>query len=301
MRDKVMSATGWLLAPDTDPVARHQAAGLAALRILLGLMWLYNIAWKRPPGFGEDSGSGLYKFTSYAVEHPVFPPYSWVAEHVILPNIEIFGWLVLVTETALAVMLLSGVLIRAAAALGIAQSLAIGLSVAYAPEEWPWSYWLMMGAHLALLVGSSGRTFAVDARRAGVTSGVVHQRVWGVVALLVGLYSLIASAGDPLAGRGPGLRSSDLSMSLGNYNLLGAVVVVLVGVGLILASRGSRAAGLAAAGLAVAAGLLLTVQIGFFTPLLGGNATSVALLLTLAVIAFPTRSVHAGAGSAARS
>lgn len=298
MRDKLMAATGWLLAPDTDPVARHQAVGLAALRILLGLMWLYNVAWKRPPGFGEDSGSGLYKFTSYAVEYPVFPPYSWVAEHVILPYIEIFGWLVLATETALAVMLLSGVLMRAAAALGISQSLAIGLSVAYAPEEWPWSYMLMIGAHLALLVASSGRVFSVDSRRSGVSSGVVQQRVWGVLALVVAFYSLVASAGDPLAGKGPGLGFSGLSISLGNYNLLGAVVVGLVGIGLLLASRGIRVAGLGATALAVLAAVLLTAQIGFSTPVLGGNATSVGLLLTLAVIAFPTRTSHAKETSA---
>jgi hypothetical protein len=35
--------------------------------VLLGLLWLYNVSWKRPPDFGQDAGNGLYKFTSYDV------------------------------------------------------------------------------------------------------------------------------------------------------------------------------------------------------------------------------------------
>ncbi len=118
MRESLRALTGWTLAPDTDSVPRHQAVGLAFLRITVGLMWLYNVAWKVPADFGRDSGNGLYKFTGFAVEHPVLPPYSWVVEHLILPNISAFGWLVLVAETALAVLLISGTYVRAAALLG---------------------------------------------------------------------------------------------------------------------------------------------------------------------------------------
>ena len=196
---------------------------------------------------------------------------------------------VLAAETALAVLLLSGTYVRAAALLGIAQSVAIALSVAYAPEEWPWSYWLMIAAHVALVVGSSGRTFSVDAVRARVAPLARLQRAWGVLAVVVGLYSVVASFGDPLAARGPGLRSTDPSLSLGVYNLLGGLVVLLVGVGLLLAARGVRVAAPAAAGLALAAALLLRVQIGFTDPWLGGNATSVAVLLILAVVALADR------------
>lgn len=289
MPDKLRSLVGWVLAPDADEVPRRQAVGLAFLRVTVGLMWLYNVAWKVPADFGRDSGNGLYKFTSFAVEHPVLPPYSWLVENLILPNISAFGWLVLAAETALAVLLLSGTYVRAAALLGIAQSVAIALSVAYAPEEWPWSYWLMIAAHVALVVGSSGRTFSVDAVRARVASLVRLQRAWGVLAVVVGLYSVVASFDDPLAARGPGLRSTDPSLSLGVYNLLGGLVVLLVGVGLLLAARGVRVAAPAAAGLALAAALLLRVQIGFTDPWLGGNATSVAVLLVLTVVALADR------------
>lgn len=285
MRDRLMFLTRWVSAPDADDVSRHQASGMAALRILLGLLWLYNVAWKVPPDFGKDAGRGLYKFTAFAVEHPVFPPYSWIVENAVLPHIGPFGWMVLAAETALAVTLLSGTYVRAAALLGMAQSLAIGLSVAYAPEEWPWAYWLMIGAHLALLVGSSGRALSVDAVRAGVGSRALLLQVWGGLAVVAGLFSVVTSFGDPLAARGPALSSTDISVSLGAYNLLGGLVLALVGVSLLVAASGNRMVALAGAGLAVASAILLTVQRGFLDPWLGGTATSTALFLTLAVVA----------------
>lgn len=289
MRLNPRGTVSWLLAPADDDHPGGHAAAATFLRVLLGLMWLYNVAWKRPPGFGEASDSGLYHFTAYAVEYPVLPPFSWVVENLVLPNIAVFGWGVLVVETALAVLLLTGAWVRLAAVTGVVQSLAIGLSVAYAPNEWPWSYWLMIGAHVLLLFSVAGRFFAVDGVRSGAASGRTLATVWGVIANLVGAYSLLGSFGDPLAARGPGLRSSDLSMSLGNYNLLGAVVLLVVGLLLLVSSRtAGRGLGLGAAVLAVLAAVSLHAQIGFSDPLLGGNATAAAIFFSLALVALAT-------------
>ncbi len=71
---------GWALDPTPDDNARSRSIAFAVLRILLGLMWLYNVAWKRAPDFGEDAGNGLFKFTSYAVEYPVLAPYAWLTD-----------------------------------------------------------------------------------------------------------------------------------------------------------------------------------------------------------------------------
>jgi hypothetical protein len=297
LRTDLRRTVGWLLAPATEEVPRHQAVGAAALRILVGLMWLYNVSWKRAPDFGQDSGSGLYKFTSYAVSDPVFPPYSWVVEHLVLPAFTPFGWLVLVAETALAVLLLTGAHVRVAAALGVAQSLAIALSVAFAPHEWPWSYWLMIGAHGLLLVSSAGRVLAVDGVRAGLSPGARLGLVWGVLAGFVGLVSVVLSLGDPLASSGPGLHSTALSVSLGRYNLVGGLVLAVIGVLLVLAARGGeRRLAQAAAALAALAGLLLYAQLGFTDPVLGGTTTSAAFFLAVAVVAAVTaRSARAPA------
>ncbi len=285
MRDPKALLT-WLLAPATDEVPRTHAVGVTILRITIGLLWLYNVAWKRAPNFGEEAGNGLYSFTRLAVEHPVFPPYSWVVEHLVLPVFQPFGWGVLLAETALAVLLLTGTYVRLAALIGVAQSVAIGLSVAYAPGEWPWAYWMMIAAHIVLLLSSSGRLLAVDAVRAGIGSPRTLGRVWGVLSFLVGLFGVVASFGEPLAARGAALGSSDPSVSLGRYNLLGGLVLLAVGVLLLLASRGAaRIFATVAAGLAVVAGFSLHAQLGFTDPLLGGNPTSAAFLFSVAVVA----------------
>jgi len=283
---RLVSGVHWLFAPACDQVPRGQAVAAAALRVLLGLLWLYNVSWKRPPDFGQDAGNGLYKFTSYAVSHPVFPPYSWLVENVVLKAFTPFGWLVLIAETTLAVLLLTGSWVRLAAAIGVAQSVAIGLSVAYAPNEWPWSYWLMIGAHALILFSSAGRVLAVDGVRAGLPIRRTLGLVWGVLTVLAGAYSVLGSLGDPLAPRGPTLGSSDLSISLGAYNLIGGLVLVVAGALLVLASRGGpRKGAQAAAVLSAVAGLSLHAQLGFTDPLLGGTATSAAFFFAVAVVA----------------
>jgi len=104
-----------------------------------------------------------------------------------------------------------------------------------------------------------------------------------VLTVLVGAHSVLGSFGDPLAPRGPTLGSSDLSISLGAYNLIGGLVLVVAGALLLLASRGRpRRVAQAAAVLAAVAGLSLHAQLGFTHPLLGGTATSAAYFLSVA-------------------
>jgi len=92
----------------------------------------------------------------------VLAPYAWLVEHVILPNFTFFAWGVLMVESALGVFLLLGLAARFWAVVGIAQSLAITLSVLNAPHEWEWSYYLMILAHVAILGTAAGRSFGLD-------------------------------------------------------------------------------------------------------------------------------------------
>lgn len=132
------------------------------LRVTLGLLWLVNAGWKRPPDFGEAQGRGLYAFTADAVEHEVFAPYAWVVREMVLPNFRFFGWLVLLTEAALGAFLLIGLTTRLWAVIGLAQSVAITLSVLNTPGEWEWAYYLMMAAHLGVFALAAGRTGGLD-------------------------------------------------------------------------------------------------------------------------------------------
>jgi uncharacterized membrane protein YphA (DoxX/SURF4 family) len=296
----VRTSLAMLLRPAVDAgMPRPSSAALTGLRILVGLLWLYNVAWKQPPDFGEDSGSGVYGFSRDAVEYPVFPPYSWVVENLVLPNFTAFGWMVLAVETLLAVLLLTGTLVRLAALVGIGQSLAIGLSVAETPGEWPWSYWMMVGIHVVLLLTASGRAVAVDAVRAEAAEGrggPAARRLlltWGLVVALTGIVALLLSVGeDPLASAGAQLGGPDLSVSAGSYNLGGALVLLgVAGLMLLAVALGRRELALAAAVGSGLAAVSLYAQLSRTDVWLGGSNTSAAFFLCATVVSGATASL----------
>lgn len=153
------ASIGRIEALDTGPAAR---ALIAATRVAIAMMWIQNLNWKIPPDFGRDRHADLYVFVQDAVGHPVFAPYSWLVEHAVLPHFTAFGYLTLLTEFGLGVFLLVGLLTRLWAVIGIAQVLAIALSVLNTPGEWHWSYFLMLAGHVALLATAAGRAGGLD-------------------------------------------------------------------------------------------------------------------------------------------
>lgn len=284
----IRSVARWLVGPAVEPVSAGQGVAMTFVRLLVGVMWLYNVAWKVPPSFGESDKGGLFAFTSYAVSNPVFPPYSWVVEHLVLPHFVPFGWGVVVAETVLAVLLLSGSYIRVAAAVGVVQAGAIGLSVARAPGEWPWSYILMAAVHLLILFGGAGRYLAVDAVRARLARGVGLGRFWGGLSTLMGLTAIaISSFGAPFGPSGVNLQLPGLEFGLGTYNVGAGIALLVAGVALLAWSFGVSRRWLlgAAAAITVLAALVTRVQIGFSPPVLGADGTSVAFFFTMAVVA----------------
>lgn len=130
---------------------------VAVVRVGLGFLWLGGASWKTPPEF-----SGLREWTGYAVQYPVFGPYSWLVEHVVLPNFLIFAWGVLLVEALLGGFLLVGLGTRFWALVGMAQTMAITLSALRAPHEWPWSFFLMFMAHFAVFAAAAGRCGGLD-------------------------------------------------------------------------------------------------------------------------------------------
>jgi thiosulfate dehydrogenase [quinone] large subunit len=136
------------------PIARRT---FAVLRIGVGVMWLSNLGWKIPTSF-----QSLRFFTQSGVTHPVLAPYAWLLKHLILPNFTFFAWSVLFVESLLAASLLLGIFTRFFGVIGAIQAAAIGLSVALSPGEWPWSYYLMIIANIALVASAAGRVWGLD-------------------------------------------------------------------------------------------------------------------------------------------
>jgi hypothetical protein len=283
-RNRLIAAVS---SPASPPGTSGQIA-LACLRLLAGLIWLYNVVWKVPPDFGERTRGGLYHFTHLAIDHPVFKPFSWVVEHVVLPNFTAFGWAVLVIESALAVLLLTGTAVRLAALLGIAQSIAIGLSVAEAPGEWPWAYAMMIGIHAALLFAPSASYAAVDAVRGATTSAAarpIARRLlggWGIVLGLIGLVAVWRGHGS---GRAANVGVAALEFSLGDYNLRGALLLLVIASAMLAAAiLGWRVLALAAAVVAIVAAISIYVQFGRTGVWLGGTLTTAAVFACGGVI-----------------
>jgi thiosulfate dehydrogenase [quinone] large subunit len=133
------------------------------VRVATAMIWIQNVSWKIPPDFGRATNSGLYYWTRFAVDNPVFPPYAAFVRSVVLPNLTVFGWITVLIEAGLGAFLLIGLATRLWAVIGLAQTVAIMLSVLNAPHEWHWSYYLMLLAHLALFATAAGRSFGVDA------------------------------------------------------------------------------------------------------------------------------------------
>lgn len=145
----------------TEPAgvqARLTRGCLALVRVGVALMWIQNVSWKVP----ADDFKALRHFTQLAVDEPVWEPFAWLVENVVLPNMTVFGWLTLLVEAGLGAFLLVGLATRLWALIGVGQSLAITLSVLNAPHEWHWSYYLMILVHLALFAAAAGRAYGVD-------------------------------------------------------------------------------------------------------------------------------------------
>ncbi|MGH2760598.1 MAG: DoxX family protein [Actinomycetota bacterium] len=225
----------------------------AIVRITVGLLWLVNVDWKRPPDFGSEMGRGLARFVNHGIEYPVFPPYSWVLENVVRPNIEVFGWVTLVVEATLAALLVFGIFTRAAALMGAGQSAAIALSVMNAPGEWYWSYILMGTVHLAVFASGAGKVWGVDAiiaaRRAtssassGEAVSTLRRSVGRgrtAVFAALGAYGVIVIA---LQRDHPFLTADYPDTGFALFKGTMALGVVLVAVGCVVALTAGRAGG----------------------------------------------------------
>lgn len=230
-----------------------------------------------PPSFGEDSGGGLYKYTESVTRNSPFAPFTWVTEELILPNFRFFGWVTLVVELLLAMLLLVGYRTRIVALVGAAWAVPILQSVIYydGADEWSWSYLLMIGLHLLLYATDAGRHVGLDgvlergsdaARRALV--------VVGSVAAVVGLLGLFVARSVSFAGSEAALLGSDAGFANDDggltrrwelkfvfFNPLWALLTVLFDALIVVGARHGRAVWAAFAGAAGFATIAVVVVI----------------------------------------
>lgn len=143
---------------------RISRIGLVAIRVVLGITFLHEAAWKHPPDFGLEAGRGLWRWSNFAVDFPVFAPYSWFVENVVQPNFVFFGWMTFFLEAGIGAFLILGLLTRLTAVAGVFQSLAITFSVLNQDvfSEWSYAYYIMIAGFLAVAGTAAGRFYGLD-------------------------------------------------------------------------------------------------------------------------------------------
>lgn len=151
----------------------------------------------------------------------------------VLPNWTAFGWLTLAAEATIGALLIIGLWTRTAALLGFIGTIPITLSVLHLKGEWPWSYYLMLIVHVALMVSTSGRSFGIDGirRRVDTTDWRVGARALGALAIGVGAIGFLrAPSGSFTTTHGAPIGpKSDYEFSLMTFNRAGVLVVLVLG------------------------------------------------------------------------
>ena len=229
---------------------------------------------------------------AYGAEHPVFPGSAWLFEHLIGPNLGVFGWFTILAEGTVAALLLSGRFRRLASVGGMMLTIGIMAAVANAPGEWYWTYILMIALHLGVLVTTpaspeqAASTTAIAAMGFGAAMLVVH-----IGSGVTGTDFTIFDGSAPLP--------NDLARNLwGGSALLGLAFVLFGALGFLVAKGTDPVRARIIGWAAMAAALVMFATYGADGTILGlgSTTTSACVLAALGLgLAFPpgtqTRSV----------
>ncbi|MGQ7297292.1 hypothetical protein [Quadrisphaera sp. KR29] len=243
--------------------SRGEGLALALLRVALGLLWLQDLVL---PRLGAQ---------------------SWATGGLGLQGAA--GWLLPAVEVALVVTLLTGFLVRPAAAVGAALAVAGAVQMgAGAPSPEPaqagaWAVVLLAVVHGVLVVGGGGSWGALDVvRRSGDPALAARLgRVWGLLALAAGAAgAVVASRAQPRWTAEHVVELPRGLLSLGTWDLPGALVAGGAGLVLLLGTA-PRLSPMALVALLVAGAGAVLVVVG----VLAGGVASASLLAALAVVA----------------
>lgn len=144
--------------------ARH--AWMWIMRLLIGGMWWQQTLWKLPPTYTDNPdgvSGGLHYWIGEMVQHAAFSSQSWLVQHVVQPNFYVFAPQVYVTEVAIAVSLMLGILTRIGGLLGALMAVNLWLGLYRAGYEWPWAYFFLIVLQITFIVYAAGRSLGLDA------------------------------------------------------------------------------------------------------------------------------------------
>ncbi len=143
------------LAPVT--LSEQSLLVLALVRIFVGSLWFQQLVWKMPPTF-----EGLHRYVVAEGQYTIVPGYSFIIQHVFLPNFLLLGAATWGAELLVALSLLFGLLTRFGALLSVLLAAQLYLGLAFAPGEWYWTYGMLVLLGIALAAVPAGRRLGVD-------------------------------------------------------------------------------------------------------------------------------------------
>jgi thiosulfate dehydrogenase [quinone] large subunit len=147
------------------PSAASPLWPLAVVRILFGFMYL-SMALQKAPWITGPEGKPygwLYGYLWKEINNPTFGWYTAFLKGLVLPNFGLFGFLSFVTEIALGLALVLGILIPIVGLAGAMWMVNIMLGSYSIPGEWPWIWMLLIAPQCAFAFSRAGRALGADA------------------------------------------------------------------------------------------------------------------------------------------
>lgn len=130
---------------------------VALVRIFVGYLWFQQLFWKLPPSF-----SGLHSYVVNEGKYTFLPGYSFIIQHVFLPNFILLGAGTWVAELLVSLSLLFGVFSRLGALLAVVLAVQLYVGLAVAPGEWYWTYGMLVLLGVVLAAIPAGRRLGID-------------------------------------------------------------------------------------------------------------------------------------------
>jgi len=156
---------------------------IAIFRIIFGVMYL-DMALQKAPWVvsGGQRYGWLYGWLQQEIAHPTFGWYAAFLRSVVVPNFGLFGLLTFITEIALGVGLLLGLLTRLAALGGALWQVNIALGAYNVPGEWYWIWPLLTLPLFCFAFAGAGQIVGIDrALEPALRRRAIAGRTWARV------------------------------------------------------------------------------------------------------------------------
>lgn len=146
-------------APATIRVGRLAIVVLVVTRLVNGANWFWGARTKPPPHWGWFEG-----WIAKEIQYAEIAPYKWFLQNIVQPNIDFFGWMGFITEVALTICLVLGILVGITGILAALWALNIAIGSYPIPGEFP--YYLMFSVLVPLILAATraGQWYGMDKR-----------------------------------------------------------------------------------------------------------------------------------------